>query len=75
MSRIGLPCRGAQVDRSAVLLNATPDIARHPLRHRRCTVGGLKFAMDQCLLVAEAYADQAISAVRFDSGLLGVNDF
>ncbi len=57
-----------------MLLDAAPDIAYHAVGHRRVAVGGLKLVMDQRFIASDAHADQAIGAVGFDRGLLGVDD-
>ena len=53
--------------------NSAPDIAGHALRHGWVAVGGLKLVMNQRLLAADAHADEAVSTVGFDGGLLGVD--
>ena len=56
-----------------MLLNGTPDITGHALRHGRTTIGGLKLVMDQSLLAADAHAEEAVGAVGFDGGLFGID--
>ena len=62
------------IDRQAVLLNAASDIANHAAIHGRATIGSLKLVMDQCLFAADAHADEAIGAMGFNGGLLGVEN-
>ena len=62
------------VDWHSVLLDAAADVASHAVGHRRVAVSGLKFVMDQRFLAADLHVDEAIGAMGFDSGLLGIDD-